>query len=322
MTDYATLMELNATPGLPLEGSEEWQWHHRRYYRIADITIQVDSDLPILETTFDPKFKLFEAHGPGEDTVSLRHHFALPDLNRHDLGREVYRRPPWAIYRREDGWVYLGIAPTADDPSLHRVVLFNSDHSRAVIFNFGEQLFRHGNMHSLTFFPTDQVWIGRLLADRQGFYLHSSGVILEGQGLLFVGHSEAGKSTAARLFAAYAEILCDDRNIVRRSVDGWRVYGTWSHGEVPSVSCNDAPLRAVLFLERAAENGLVALDDRREIVRRLLGCVIRPLVTADWWNETLALVERLARETPCYVMRFDRSGAIVGVLRRTLIGPA
>jgi hypothetical protein len=50
------------------------------------------------------------------------------------------------------------------------------------------------------------------------------------------------------------EILCDDRNIVRRMDDGWRVYGTWSHGDV--------------------------------------------------------------NEAPCYVMRFDKSGEIVGKIKK------
>jgi len=39
--------------------------------------------------------------------------------------------------------------------------------------------------------------------------------------------------------------------------------------------------------------------------------VIRPLETSDWWQKTLAVVESLVRETPCYVMQFDKSGAIV-----------
>ncbi|PKO20244.1 MAG: hypothetical protein CVU38_21160 [Chloroflexi bacterium HGW-Chloroflexi-1] len=55
-------------------------------------------------------------------------------------------------------------------------------------------------------------------------------------------------------------------------------------------------------------------SDRREITRRLLACVIKPFVTADWWHKTLDLIEQMAREAPCYVMRFDKSGAIVAQL--------
>jgi MoaA/NifB/PqqE/SkfB family radical SAM enzyme len=73
---------------------EEWQANHRRYYRIAGITIQVDNDLPIDDQTFHPKFAAFRVDGPGEDTVTIRHHFELPDLKGKDLGKELYRKPP------------------------------------------------------------------------------------------------------------------------------------------------------------------------------------------------------------------------------------
>jgi MoaA/NifB/PqqE/SkfB family radical SAM enzyme len=304
---------------------ENWRAHHRRYFRIAGITLQVDSDLPIDDRTFHEKFKAFRVEGPGEDTVTIRHHFELPSLTGKDLGLEMYRKPPWAIYRQNGSFIYLGISPRADDPTLHRVATVNRDHTRARIYNDREEPWRKGALHSLTMFPSDQILIARLLADRQGFYLHSAGAILDGAGVLFVGHSEAGKSTTTRLLMEagaagnmQVEILCDDRNIVRRGDDGWRVFGTWSHGDVPVVSGKDAPLRAICFIEKGNENTLTPLTDRKEIRRRLLACVIRPFVTADWWNKTLDLVERMSGETPCHVMRLDRSGEIVGKLRMCL----
>ena len=39
-------------------------------------------------------------------------------------------------------------------------------------------------------------------------------------------------------------------------------------------------------------------------------------MTADWWEKTLDLVEQMALELPCYVLRFDKSGEVVGVLER------
>lgn len=303
---------------------KEWQAHHRRYYRIGGITIQVDSDLPIADQTFHPKFAAFRVDSPGTDTVTIRHHFTLPDLKGKDLGRELYRKPPWAIFQQNGSYIYLGISPQADDSSLHRVATFNADHSRARIYNddVRRDTWRKGDLHSLTMFPSDQILIARLLADRQGCFLHSAGAILDGVGVLFVGHSDAGKSTTTQLLIdagakgdMQVEILCDDRNIVRRLADGWRVYGTWSHGDVPVVSANDAPLRGICFIEKAAENTLTPLTDRKEIRRRLLACVIKPFVTADWWHKTLELIEQMTNEVPCYVMRFDKSGKIVSELR-------
>ena len=140
-------------------------------------------------------------------------------------------------------------------------------------------------------------------------------MIVGGSGLLFVGHSDAGKTTTVTMLEGQGEILCDDRIVVRRWPEGFRIHGTWSHGDIPDVSAGSAPLRAILLLEKAGENRLVPLTDRKELVRILPFFVIKPLVTADWWEKTLDLVGAIAREVPVYRMRFDRSGRIVGALK-------
>ncbi len=298
------------------EFKKSWQKNHRRYFKIAGITVQVESDLPIKDNTFHPKFKLFEVDGRGDDTITISHHFSLPDLNRQDLGKEFYRNAPWAIYKKNCSWVYLGISPTRGDNGLHRVAAFNSGHTRGRIYNNGERVFLKGDSHSLTLFPSDQIILARILADRQGCYLHSCGVNFNGNGLLFAGHSEAGKSTMATLFKGKAEILCDDRVIIRRGPEGFKIYGTWSHGDVPDVSASCVPLRAILFLEKADNNLILPLKEKKEIIGRILSCLIRPFITVDWWEKTLLVVDKIAQETPCYVLRFDKSGGVIDILRK------
>ena len=85
---------------------------HQRFYRIAGITIQVDSDLPMTGLIFNHTLELFRVEGPGDDPVTIHHHFGLPDLNALNLGKEMYRKAPWAIYRQSEGWIYLGITQT------------------------------------------------------------------------------------------------------------------------------------------------------------------------------------------------------------------
>lgn len=297
--------------------TQSWMDNHRRHYQIAGITVQVESDLPMTDATFHPKFKLFQVDGPGEDTISIRHHFGLPDIASQDLGEEVYRRPPWAIYNKGDSWVYVGISATVGDANIHRVAVFNQDHTRGRIYNdtTREKTFREGNLASLTLFPTDQILIARVLADRQGCFLHAAGVKMNGKGLLFAGHSEAGKSTTSTMLKDHAEILCDDRIIVREWPDGFKIHGTWSHGDVPDVSPASASLTAICFLNQAPENRLEPIGDTKEVTRKLLACLIKPFVTADWWDKTLVLIESIARNVPCYDMRFDKSGDIVDLLK-------
>ncbi|MDR3574722.1 MAG: hypothetical protein P4L50_12725 [Anaerolineaceae bacterium] len=325
---------------------------NRRYYRNAEITIQVDSDLPFSDSTFNKAIELFRVDSPGDDLVTIHHHFGLPDLSTLDLSKEVYRKTPWAIYRQSDGWLYLGISPTEQDKTLRCIAKFDQNYSHTLVYHPESNEFKKGDLQSLSMLITDQILIARLLADRRGCYLHSAGAILNAAGMLFVGHSGAGKSTTSRLLmqARYfatakpgtlnspqnkshdvvaeahnqfpglsVEILCDDRNIIRRFKGGWRVYGSWNHGDIVEVSPDSSVLGAVLFLQQDKKNELVQITDRKEIWRRLLSTLIKPMVTADWWQKEIDMLEHLVKEVPFYTMHFDMSGNIVNELEKLSI---
>lgn len=333
--------------------AEKPQAQDHRYYQIAGITIRLEADLPITDTSFHPKFKHFEVNGPGEDTITIRHHFSLPNLNGWDIGEEVYRKPPWAIYRNGSSWFYMGIRGEAGgtikrlwsrirhrlypltlrssqktkrgesifsrsvkEGNIHQLAVFDHDYSNISIYNKTERPFNGGNLHSLTLFPTDQILLARVLADREGCYIHAGGVVLDGKGLLFVGHSDAGKSTMVMMLQDAVKVLCDDRIIVRRWPKGFKIHGTWSHGDVPDVSSDSAPLKAILFLRQDQENRLIRVDRKQEIIKRLLACLIKPLGTADWWEKMLALVDQMAHEVPCYSLHFTKDGKVIDLLRR------
>ena len=293
---------------------------HRRYFRIAGITVCVKSDLDFSEVEFKKEFAPFAVAGPGEDNVTLRHCFGLPDLNGKDLGKELYRKVPWAISRKGDIWYYLGIKSDARDAELQWVGIFSADHTQATIYSpkHLEEIVRKTRYawHSLSLLPTDQVWLAPLLADRNAVLLHSAAVILNGRGLLFVGHSSAGKSTTVGMLKGKAEILCDDRNVARLWKDGWRVHGTWSHGDVAEVSPAAAPLCAILFLQQDMRNAIEQLTDRRELWTRLLATLIRPMVTAEWWHKEIDILEQIVNDVPCYRMHFDKTGMILPELEK------
>jgi hypothetical protein len=293
----------------------------QRYYQIAGMTLGLSADVEITDETFAEKFLQFEVPVPGGEVIRIHHHFALPELGGLDLGDLVYERRPWAIYRREGGWLYLVVEDDGERRVVHRVAQLNDDHTACRMYS-GPDIaarFPAGGFVSLALFATDQVLLAPVLAERQACYVHSSGVILDGRGLLFVGHSEAGKSTASSFMAQAGQLLCDDRNIVRRWPDGFRVHGTWSHGELPIVSPESARLAAILFLRKAPHNRIEPLTDPQRIAGELLPCVVRPLVTADWWHKTLDLFDALAQEVPCYVLEFDMGGGIVQLLRELVV---
>jgi hypothetical protein len=291
-----------------------WVKTHVRDYRIAGLDVRVEADLPISDETFQPKFELFRIKTGAGEGLSIRHHFSLPGLDRVGLGREVYRRPPWAIYHKDGAWVYVGIYPDPDDNRVHRVIVFNDDHTRASVFNPSPDLFLAGGLDSLLLLSSDQIALARVLPSRDGAFVHAAGVEMNGHGLLFAGPSEAGKSTVVKMLKGKAKILCDDRMIVRKERQGFRIHGTWSHGEVAEVSPDSAPASALFFLRQARENRLARIEDKKAVLKNLLPRLVRPLVTADWWERVLALAESIAAEVPCYDMHFDKSGRIVEAL--------
>jgi len=300
---------------------EAWLGSHRRRFRIAGLTVDVEADLPITDATFEPKFALFRTDAQGPADVVLRHHFSLPDLAGEDLGREVFRQPPWAIYRKGDSWIYLMISPDPADTTIHRVMVFNDGHTRGRIYSSTDELFRRGGLESLALLPSDQLILARLLPAFGGAFVHAAAVSLKGQGLLFAGQSEAGKSTIVKLIGERGEVLCDDRVVVRKNGGGFRVHGTWNHGEVRRVSAGSAPLRAVFFLRQSPVNRLERVDDPKAILSDFLPRLVRPLVSADWWERALALAEDVVREVPFYNLLFDRSGAVVEVLEEFVERP-
>lgn len=287
---------------------------HKRIYQIAGITILVCADFPITEDTFSPAINKFEVNQLGEDRISIRLVPSVPLLSDLKLGREIYRTPPWAIFRQKNSWIYIDINNdnVIENPKL--VSIFNDDHSQATVYN---NLLATDveKFHSLTTFTTDQILLSRILADRQAFFIHSAGMIIDGQGFLFVGHSDTGKSTIMKLLRGQGEMLGDDRIIVRQWPEGFRIHGTWSHGELHDVSTTDAPLKGIFFLEQAKSNNLIPILDTQELLGLTLSHVIKALVTEDWWDKILDVINQMIKIIPAFRLEFDQSGKVIDVLK-------
>ena len=71
-----------------------------------------------------------------------------------------------------------------------------------------------------------------------------------------------------------------------------------------------------MFLEKSDENRLIQIDNKKDAITKLLECMIRPLVTKEWWEKMLTLAEKMANEVPCYTLQFDKSGGVVNLLEK------
>jgi hypothetical protein len=294
---------------------EEWRLSHIRYYQIAGITIRLSADFDLNQDTFDPKFTKFQISEPGEDMITLHHVSNVPEMSELRLGEVIYHQPPWAIYQYKNSFIYVGIPPEIFNEEMKVRAIFNKAHTKGTIFHDNSYQYRKGLL-SLSSFVSDQILLARVLADRNGFYLHASGIKINGQGYLFVGHSGAGKSTMLKMLREEGEILCDDRMIVRRWPEGFRIHGTWSHGELPDVSPASAPLRAVFYIEQANQTALIPLEDPQQYFKKVIPYIVKPLQTPDWWHKILDTAEKFTDEVPAYRLQFDLSGDVVDLLNQ------
>jgi hypothetical protein len=212
------------------------------------------------------------------------------------------------------------ISPDPSDATVHRVMVFDDGHTRGRIYSPSEAPFRAGGLDSLALLPSDQLVLARALPGFGGVFVHAAGVVVDGHGLVFAGPSEAGKSTIVKLIGGRGQVLCDDRVIVRKGPDGFRVHGTWNHGEIRRVSPGSAPLRGIFFLRQARANRIDRVDDPKAVLTDLLPRLVRPLLSADWWEQALDLAGDIVREVPFYDLSFDMSGAIVDRLEGFLAG--
>jgi len=105
--------------------------------------------------------------------------------------------------------------------------------------------------------------------------IHSSAVIAGGKGFLFVGPSEAGKTTAA-LNSRQHLVLGDEMNLVHFTDTGLVLEGTPFNGTFREKKPGKAPLEAVFLLNQAGRHSIVPIGSA-EAASILAGEIVPPV---------------------------------------------
>jgi len=293
---------------------KNWLTNHRRYFSLGGVSIQVDSELPFGKQTLSSQLSTFRIDQPGSDLITIYHHYHLPDLDILNDATLVYNKAPWEIYTTDSNWYYLAVRKGHKFREPSALAIFDQTHQHAHIFHKNDYLINNSYFSSLTALPSDHIFLGRTLADRHAVVLHSSGMIINQQGFLFVGPSGAGKSTIIKLLRKYGHVTCDDRNILRKWPSEYVLHSTWSHGEIDEVNNIQAPIKAIFLLQKAVHNSLTPLTKKREILHELILRTSRPLITAHWLDKTLELLADISNRIPVYQLNFTKDIRLLPVL--------
>ncbi len=155
-------------------------------------------------------------------------------------------------------------------------------------------------------YPLDELLFQRLLAARAGLELHAVGVVTpSGRGCLFAGQSGDGKTTTARLWQQVpgATILSDDRIVLTRDGEGWRMHGTPWHGEAELALAASAPLDGVFVLARGEQSRLVPMS-AAAAVAALLARSFPPFHDQAATAQLVQRLETLVLEAGCHLFPF------------------
>ncbi len=150
-----------------------------------------------------------------------------------------------------------------------------------------------------------------------GTLLHAAGVVWEGDGFVFSGHTRSGKTTLSRDFPA-ACILGDDLVAVRKRREGFALFGTpWPGREGGTVAYGGVGLLAALNLHPARESGM-RRQPRGEALAELMANAPR-LGYAGEESKLLDIFSSLVAEIPIYAMSFrlgDDAAAFLARIRK------
>lgn len=164
-------------------------------------------------------------------------------------------------------------------------------------------------------YPLDQLLLMHILAEKSGALLHAAGLSMDNRGYIFPGRSGAGKSTLSRLLLGTdrAEMLSDDRIIIRKIDGAFRAFGTPWAGDADIAENKNVRLDRIFFIHHAETNRVKELKSK-ETVERLM-----PVTSIPWYDEMaiqnmLAFCEDLALNIPAYELHFRPDHNIVTFL--------
>ena len=204
--------------------------------------------------------------------------------------------PEISIEAIEDGYRFL-VSPQPGGP-LASELRTNRNFSKGSLLLLGEEPSFALNNALMLLFAFSSATHGVL-------EMHSSVVMNDGKGYLFLGKSGTGKSTHSSLWLKHipgTELLNDDNPILRLMPDGTaRVYGSPWSGKTPCYKNKDVPAGAVVRIRQAPFNRIERLPALQAYASLMASASsFRPFkALAEGWHHTL---EGLVGVLPCYVL--------------------
>lgn len=278
------------------------------FVRFGDLIVRYTGELP----AWNPGCQLekFLTDAPQADvTVQVE----LQDFVPRPEGKLLWQNNTQQVYSACEGTLHLYRGALAKTPDFALLFRPKEGSERLRLTVLREEHILADRI------ATAWVEMERLLHERGQTLLHASWVMRKGKALLFSGPCEAGKTTQAELWHKYrgARIINGDKTGLRVSSEGITAFGTAYSGSSPYCEDTEAPVRAIVMLEKAHADSI-----RRLRLSEAVRLLAAQMPCQSWCTEDVAAVldyaERIAQITPIYRLSCTKEESAVTLLDRTL----
>ena len=275
---------------------------------IGDVTISFAGRGPEPSWELDTAYGAFVTDRKPDIEVVMRQGCSIAPM-----GNRIFDNPPvWSMYR-QDATVAIQIFQHLAPQEQKRTLVFSHPLRTADLCIHGKS----GRFTSPSYGPTLELLMINYLAQGKGAVIHTCGIERAGKGILFVGESGAGKSTLAHLWdEAGAEVLSDDRIIVRKKGDRFWMYGTPWHGDASFASRRGVTVERVLFLRQGRENSIKEIKGI-DSVSRLITCGFLPHWDPQGMAFSMDFLTDLAAHVPCSEFTFKPYKSAIELVKET-----
>ena len=283
----------------------------------VNFTIHCDSNINITQN--DPSYEAFLQKAPdGSETINIKVNISAKEMPDTRSFTKVFDSgQAWSLLQHKSYHYVVQNTLSSKSPIL--LTRVNKDFTEADIYcgnMFKKVIEKGGAIANPLEYPLDQILLMHILTQKEGVIIHSTGIVVDGCCLIFPGRSGAGKSTISKCFLGLddAEVLSDDRIVVRKLGDTFRGYGTPWPGEAEIAVNENFPISAFLFLHHSAENSIVPISPEKAFERLL------PVSSIPWYDKNMIsksfdFCSDLTAEVPAYDLHFRPGVEITEIIR-------
>lgn len=287
--------------------------HDRELYIIADVRIEIQSDL-----NFPITLGRYEEYCSTDKESDY-----IVKVIRTRSTEEISSKLKNILYASPWSHFYLDSSGTTwelffYDNLYYAALEMHENHS--VLYHLGGNLILD-MVDRYRYNPITLLAVENILIRFNTILLHSCHIKYGGKSILFTAPSGVGKSTQGALWEKYlgAEVINGDRTAIRRKEGVWLSYGVPMCGTSGIHLNKKVELGAIIILEQAEANRIIELPPWEKFKRLYSQTHVYPW-KQDFVREVICIVEKLVSEIPIYLYQCTKEPEAAYELRLFLEG--